>query len=96
MPWHGPNGDPLSAGFRAMPRSPNIEDRRAEGPDYTVDLRRSQGNARAYWPSNLPGESPWGPRFSGYDPLVAAPLMTSRVAAWGPGDPYWTLPERKK
>src|SRR4029077_3942672 len=96
MPWHGPNGDPLNAGFRAMPRSPNIEDRRDQGPDYTVAMRRNIATAAsdigAYEPTDIPGEDPWGKNFEAGDPLVTYPLIRQRFA-WGPGDPYWALPE---
>ena len=90
---HDPDGEPTSAGFKLMPRSPNIEDRRNEGEDYAVGMTKSPGDFNAvYPPSDIPGADPWGRQFEGWDPLVAAPLVTKRLN-WGPGDPYWTLPK---
>ena len=63
---HGVDSDPLSAGFRAQPRSPLIEDRRNEGPDYTVPMNKVRG---------APDESAWTDdgSFPGHDPLVSYP-----------------------
>ena len=77
---HGVDSDPLSAGFRAQPRSPLIEDRRNEGPDYTVPMRKVRGT---------PDESAWADdgSFQGYDPMVASPLtLTPGATAQKAGD----------
>ena len=63
-----------------MPRSTNIEDRRAQGPDYTVGMKKPVGLNDLgvdYWPSDIKGASAYGPQFHGFDPLVASPLIAA-------------------
>jgi hypothetical protein len=91
---HGVDSEPLSAGFRAQPRSPNIEDRRNEGPDYSVPMRKNiafaDSDLGVYWPTELPGVDPWGKHFQAGDQLAMHPTLPQRTG-WGPGDPYWSL-----
>ena len=78
----------LGMNYQAMPdTSQSIEDRRPQGHDYTVDLRRSRGDWTAdYWPSDIQGADPWsGGHFGGYDPLVASPLIAARGVNPAPG-----------
>ena len=81
-------------GWGVVPGSPNIEDRRAEGPDYSVWMRKHYATPSAgadnYWPSALPGKADeWsGKNFrGGYDPLVASPLIATARKAADPSPP---------
>jgi hypothetical protein len=80
----------LGAGYQAMPdMRASLEDRRPEGEDYTVGMRKSRpGWFPDYWPSEMEGVDPWsGGQFSGgYDPLVASPLIAKGRKAPAPGD----------
>ena len=68
-------------GYQDMPTSPNIDDRRAQGPDYAAGIKGAPGAwTENYWPSAIKGgKDPFGGgQFpQGYDPLVAAPLIAT-------------------
>ena len=75
-------GAPFGAGAQAMPVSQNIDDRRSQGPDYRVDLRKAPGNwggEGGFIPSDVGGGAGhWQDNaFGGYDPLLASPLITA-------------------
>lgn len=96
QPAHPPSrGALLGARYQGLPdTTAGIEDRRSEGPDYTIGMRKHRATATdaasEYWPSGIPGSAdPWGGgQFSGgYDPLVASPLIATRgLRGNTPGD----------
>jgi hypothetical protein len=75
-------GATFGANYQALPDAQTVEDRRPEGTDYTVGMRRAPGAwTENYWPSDIRGGfDPFGsgqfPR--GYDSLVASPLIANR------------------
>ena len=67
--------------YAGLPVSSNIDDRRQQGSDYAVAIKKAPPSwTQDYWPSDIKGGvDPWGTtkQFNGFDPLVASPLIAT-------------------
>jgi hypothetical protein len=97
-----------AGGYQQIPSSPNVEDRRAQGPDYAAAIRKAPGDwTQVYWPSDMgPGLDPWGQgHFStNFDAGLAAPLIATgrnvrdnpiATGAYAPSFPQNLSPPRR-